>query len=248
MFGGHAPPFGWYCSASRSRASAPSRDGELRHLAGRVRVVRRELADPLGLGVAASSGSEHDRAGVDDVVADPRAPASVGLDELTERRVGEARAGAGLPRLAQLLGDRVPGAVADLEQALRATSRRSARAGSRRSRGVNSTPSSSSQWIADWASPVSTSTRREVGRLVRGAPDVGSVLLGRVVRAERRLDAALRLRRVVRLQRALGRESDTGARAFSRDRGSKAGGPAADHEHVEGGDRRLHGRTIPDIS
>src|SRR5436305_67309 len=24
LFGGHAPPFGWYCSASRSRASAPS--------------------------------------------------------------------------------------------------------------------------------------------------------------------------------------------------------------------------------
>ena len=24
MLGGHAPPFGWYCSASRSRASAPS--------------------------------------------------------------------------------------------------------------------------------------------------------------------------------------------------------------------------------
>ena len=24
MFGGHAPPFGWYCSASRSRDSAPS--------------------------------------------------------------------------------------------------------------------------------------------------------------------------------------------------------------------------------
>ena len=24
MFAGHAPPFGWYCSASRSRASAPS--------------------------------------------------------------------------------------------------------------------------------------------------------------------------------------------------------------------------------
>src|SRR5919206_233302 len=23
MFGGHAPPFGWYCSASKSRTSAP---------------------------------------------------------------------------------------------------------------------------------------------------------------------------------------------------------------------------------
>src|SRR2546430_400204 len=23
MFGGHAPPFGWYCSASKSRSSAP---------------------------------------------------------------------------------------------------------------------------------------------------------------------------------------------------------------------------------
>ena len=65
MFGGHAPPFGWYCSASRSRASAPRSTRDLRHLAGRVRVVGRELAAPLGLGVAAAAGGEHDGAGVD---------------------------------------------------------------------------------------------------------------------------------------------------------------------------------------
>src|SRR6476620_9333607 len=52
---------------------------------------------------------------------------------------------------------------------------------------------------------------RPVGRLVRGLPDVLSVLLGRVVVPERRLDAALRLGRVAGLQRALRRQGDPGA-------------------------------------
>ena len=54
------------------------------------------------------------------VLADARAPVSVRLRELAQRRVQKAGAARGLPRLAQLLGDRVAGAVADLEEALRA--------------------------------------------------------------------------------------------------------------------------------
>jgi hypothetical protein len=68
---------------------------------------------------------------------------------------------------------------------------------------------------------------------VRGAHHVFGVLLGRVVVAERRLDAALGLRGVVRLQRALRRQGDAAARALGGDGCGEAGGPAADHEHVE---------------
>ncbi len=73
-----------------------------------------------------------------------------------------------------------------------------------------------------------------VGGVVRRAEDVVGVLLGRVVGAEARLDAALRLRGVVRLQRALGRERDACAGALGGDGGGEPGGSAADHEHVEG--------------
>ena len=46
-----------------------------RHLAGRVRMVGRELAARLRLGVAAPAGAEDDRAGVDHVLAAHGAPA-----------------------------------------------------------------------------------------------------------------------------------------------------------------------------
>src|SRR5207248_11357863 len=69
-----------------------------------------------------------------------------------------------------------------------------------------------------------TTLFRSVGGLVRGAPHVVRVLLRRVVEAERGLDAALRLRRVVRLQGALGRERDPGAGAL--------GGHARSEEHT----------------
>ena len=69
--------------------------------------------------------------------------------------------------------------------------------------------------------------------LVRTLPDVLGVLLGRVVVAERGLDPALRLRRVARLERALGHEPDAGTRALGGDRRREARGAAPDHEHVE---------------
>ena len=72
-----------------------------------------------------------------------------------------------------------------------------------------------------------------VGRLVRALPDVLGMLLGRVVLAEGRLDPALRLGRVARLERALGHERDPRARPLGGEGCRKAGGAAADHEHVE---------------
>ena len=123
-------------------------------------MVRRELAALLRHAVAAAAGGEDDRRRVELVLAAGRAPAVLARLERAERAVREERAGAGLERVAERLRDRVAGAVADLEQALGATRRRSGRGGSRRSRCVNSTPSSSSQWIASRASPVSTSTSR----------------------------------------------------------------------------------------
>src|SRR5581483_3106093 len=71
-----------------------------------------------GLGVAAAARCEHDRARLDRVLADDRAPVAVHLRELAERRVREARSLAGFPRLAQLLRDRVAGPVADLQEPL----------------------------------------------------------------------------------------------------------------------------------
>ena len=56
-----------------------------------------------------------------------------------------------------------------------------------------------------------------VGALVRALEDVSGVLLGRVVVAERRLDAALRLGRVAGLDRALRRQADARAGALGRD-------------------------------
>src|SRR5205823_6219733 len=86
-----------------------------------------------------------------------------------------------------------------------------------------------------------------VGSLVGGLPDVRGVLLRRVVVTERGLDAALRLRGVVGLQRALRRERDPGPGAVRGYRGREAGGAAADHEHVERGFLG-HASTIPESS
>ena len=58
--------------------------------------------------------------------------------------------------------------------------------------------------------------------LVRGAPDILAVLLRRVVLTERGLDAALRLGRVARLERALGRDSDARSCPLGGDGGSEA--------------------------
>jgi hypothetical protein len=77
-------------------------------------VVRRELAAALGLRVAAAARREHHGARLEHVLADPRAPTCLGARQLEQRRVDERVAGAGFPCLAQLLRDRVAGAVADL--------------------------------------------------------------------------------------------------------------------------------------
>src|SRR5712691_6945984 len=74
-----------------------------------------------------------------------------------------------------------------------------------------------------------------IGRLVRALPDVLGVLLGRVVLAHRRLDAALGLGGVAGLERALRRDGDARARALGAERGRQPGGAGADHEHVEMG-------------
>ena len=88
-----------------------------------------------------------------------------------------------------------------------------------------------------------------VGRLVRGLPDVRSVLFRRIVVPEGRLDAALRLGGIARLQRAFGRHRDARARSVCGDGGRQTGGAAADHEHVKEGVRHdrqtLPGRTNP---
>src|SRR5262249_42586615 len=86
-----------------------------------------------------------------------------------------------------------------------------------------------------------------VRSLVRGAEDVLGVTLGRVVLTEGRLDAALGLRGVVRLQRALRGERDACARALRGGGGGEAGRAAPDHEHVERSVRG-HAATIPEIS
>ena len=126
LHGGQAPPFGWYCRASRSRASAPSPSGDAGHLAGRARVVRRQLPALLRLAVAAAAGGEDDGRRLDHVVAAPGPPAVRRLLELGERRFRQRRRARGLDGVAQRRGDRVPGPVADLEQAL---PRRAAAAG-----------------------------------------------------------------------------------------------------------------------
>src|SRR5439155_20338468 len=68
--------------------------------------------------------------------------------------------------------------------------------------------------------------------LVRAGPDVGRMLLGRVVLAEGRLDAALRLRRVARLQRGLRSQRDARPGPLGGDGGGETRGPAADPGHV----------------
>ena len=231
MFAGQAPPFGWYWSASRSRASAPRPSAIWVTSPVAFGMVRRELAALLGLLVAAAAGGEHDRARVDLVVADPRAPARLELERAARSASdGDARA---LDRLAQPLRDRVPGPVADLEQAL---------LGRAAALGEPVAAVVAGELDAELLEPVDRALRvagqhldePHVRRLVRALPDVRGVLLGRVLLAERRLDPALRLRGVARLERALGRDRDLRPGAVGGDGGGEPGGAAADHEHVEG--------------
>src|SRR6266849_2605863 len=104
----------------------------------------------------------------------------------------EGRPAARLPGFAQPLRDRVPGAVADLEQALAAGAaalREPVTAVFARERDT------------ELLEPVNRARRlrgedldeTHVRRFVRGAPDVIGVLFGRILVAERGLNTALRL-------------------------------------------------------
>src|SRR5713101_5533021 len=143
-------------------------------------MVGRELAALLGDAEAATARGEDDGAGVDQMLAAGRAPAVAGRLQLAQRRVLERRAGACFPRLAQSLRDRVPRAVADLEQPLRG------RAAATR-KPVATIFSGESD--AELLEPVDRARRlarqdldeAHVGRLVARAPHVLGVLLGRVV-------------------------------------------------------------------
>src|SRR5262249_58523791 len=85
-------------------------------LTGRAGMVGRELAAVGGLLEAPATRSDHDGGGGDLVLAAPRPPAVLGRLECRQRTLRQRRAGTGLPRLAQPGRDRVPRAVADLEQ------------------------------------------------------------------------------------------------------------------------------------
>jgi len=96
------------------------RERELRHLAGCIRVIRREFTDQLGLRVAASAGCKHNGSRVHGVIADTRAPTPACVSSSRSGAFILAGACPGLPGLAEALRDRVAGAVAHLQQALRA--------------------------------------------------------------------------------------------------------------------------------
>src|SRR5439155_3397537 len=207
-------------------------EGDLRHLAGRTGMVGRELAAFLGLAVAAPAGGEDHCTGLDLVLAAPRVPPVLAALEARERALRKRGPAARLPCLAQGGRDRVTGAIADLQQPL------PARAAAARQ---PVTPVVPRELDAELLEPVDGALRLArqhldelpVGGLVRTLPDVHGVDLRRVVLAERRLDPALRLRRVAGLQRSLRGQRDPRLGAFSGDCGGEPGGPATDHEHVE---------------
>src|SRR6185436_18962995 len=113
--------------------------------------------------------------------------------------VREHLAAAGLERLAERLGDRVAGAVTHLEEPL------AGGAAAPRETVAAVLPGERASLLLEPGDRRGRLGREhldepQVGRLVRRAEDVLRVDLGRVVGAERRLDAALRLRGVVRLE------------------------------------------------
>ena len=196
-------------------------------------MVRRELAALLRHLEAAAAGGEDDGRRVELVLAARRAPAVAALLERGQRAVREERAAAGFERVAQPLRDRMPGAVADLEQALGA---RAAAAGEAVAAVLSRELDSELLEPVDRAARVAGQDLDEphVCALVRALEDVRGMLLGRVVVAERGLNPALGLGRVARLDRALRRQSDASAGTLGRDGCGEPRGPAADHEHVEG--------------
>ena len=220
------------------------------HLAGRVRVVGGELAalasPPRSSGRRPRARPRRPRSPPSRRPSSRRSRASlwpVG-SSARERVVGELGAAARLERLAQRLGDRVPGPVADLEQPL---ARRAAAAGQPVAAVL------ARELDAELLEPVDRVRRLgrqhldepRVGGVVRRAHHVLGVDLRRVVLAEGSLDAALRLRRVARLDRALRRQADARAGPLGRDRRRQPGRAGADHEHVEEVGRRHDHAILP---
>ena len=182
-------------------------------------MVGRELAALLGLAEAAAAGGEHDGRRRS-ISCSPHARAPAVLASARARRAatsGSVGAVDASTRVAERRRDRVPGAVADLEQPL---ARRAAAAGEPVAAVL------ARELDAELLEPVDGAGRLggehldepPVGGLVRALPDVLGVLLGRVVLAERGLDPALRLRRVARLERALRRRARRGRRRARRTR------------------------------
>ena len=206
-------------------------------LARRVRVVRRELAARRGLREAAAAGGEHHGRRLDVVGAlrrlEGRVPPGRRRLEGGQPVMREHRAFPRLEAVAERLRDRMPRPVADLEEAL---ARRAAAPRQPVAAVLAREPAAELLEPGDRARRLGREHVDEhaVGGLVRGAHDVLGVELRRVVVAECRLDATLRLRRVVRLKRRLRRDPDARARPLGGHGRGEPCGAAADHEHVEG--------------
>ena len=146
-------------------------------------MVRRELAALLRLAETAAARGQDDSPSLDHMLATVGEPTTLDLLQRLQRRLREGSAGPGLERILESHRDREAGAVTDLEQPL--------------SRG----PSALSDAVAavlpceldaELLEPVNGSRslggqhldELSVRRLVRAAPHVLCVLLGRVVLSE----------------------------------------------------------------
>ena len=197
-------------------------------LAGGVGMVGGELAARRGLGEAAPSGREDDGRRLDLVWAvgggEGRAPAARGRLERVQPVVGEHGAVPCFEPLAQRLGDRVAGSVSHLEQA---PPRGAAAAGQAVTAVLPRERTTELLEPGDRGGGLRGEHFHEVGvgRVVRRPHHVLRMDLRRVVLPERRLDPALRLRGVVRLERRLRGHRD--ANAPSRAAETAAASPAA---------------------
>ena len=198
-----------------------------------------ERPEALGLGEAAPAGREHDGARRDrQTLASLRRPsvarhpdavvssASSGAWSSVSMRASDA------DRLAQGRRDGVAGAVTDLQQSLarRAAAAREpvAAVGVVRERDAEALePRDRVRRLRG-----QRGDEARVGRLVRALHDVLGVHRRRVVVAERRLDAALRLGRVGGREPELRREHHARAGIGGRERGRQPGHAGADHEDV----------------
>ena len=195
-----------------------------RHLAGRIRMVRRELAALLRLGEAAAPG------------ASTTVPASIVCSPQTARQ--PVAVGSRLCSGAFSNDVPEPPSQASRSPFVIAWPVRSPTWSSRFCEAPPQLREPVAAVLARELDPELLEPVDRVGRLARqdldeaavgglvgGAPDVLGVLLGRVLGAERGLDPALRLRGVVRLQRALRRDGDPRARALGGDCGGEARRP-----------------------